>query len=124
MTAKKHTSPRRSAGNSKKQRRRGGVIATAVIAGALVGPAISHAALTPPTEQAAYEAALSDGTLSALKQFLQKHPTSRLAEPVFLKLAAMCGGGAAESDPDCTGSVRATAHDSDPPDFNNPPSIY
>lgn len=114
-----------------KQLTRASVALTAVItAGAVLAPGSADAALTASSDQSAYEAAIADGGSIALRDFLRLHPDSEMAKPVFVQLAAMCGGGGASDarDPDCTGSLAAASR-SDPPergggDSSDGSSIY
>jgi hypothetical protein len=97
-------------------RGRASVIATtAIVAGVALAPTASEAALNTGTDQAAYSTTITEGTTAALRDFLRLHPSSELAKPVFVQLAALCGGGKEARDPDCTGSLAAGST-SDPPE--------
>lgn len=110
-----------SSGERKRRKRQlaraSAVLTTAIAAGAVLAPSTADAALTTGTETVAYEAAVAEGTSTALRDFLRVHPTGETAKQAFVQLAMLCSGGkeAGDRDPDCGGSLTANSA-SDPPD--------
>ncbi len=114
-----------SSGGRKRRKRQLGrasaALTTAIAAGAVLAPSAADAALTTGPDKPAYEAAVAEGTSTALRDFLRVHPTSATAKQAFVQLAMLCAGGkeVSDRDPDCTGSLSASGV-SDPPNPPNP----